>query len=270
MRNWSIEELFVKAYGAAAVAVQGVLDAFGTIERITRPPLTDADGPNPCDTGDCWYDAHGHACPRHCFDGAEQLAEREAEEEVHESVDDWLATRIEGGYLISPAVSGDPAGVSPSGVDPFPRDPSEGRPNLADCGVAIGRSEMVECDKCDDWPFAVQFPDGSTRYICEDHGVISTTPASPRSTWADLAERMSNHLPSAKVEHPDDAAAEWIGEAVPVINAVLQEHARRFDCNHPDWGNCRCGFKVEDSSDWREHVAPRIANALAPHPKTQK
>jgi hypothetical protein len=28
-----------------------------------------AEEPRPCDTGDCWYDAHGRLCPQRCFDG---------------------------------------------------------------------------------------------------------------------------------------------------------------------------------------------------------
>jgi hypothetical protein len=69
------------------------------------------------------------------------------------------------------------------------------------------------------------------------------------------------------VGHPDDATAEWIGEAVPVISEVLAEHMLR-----PDWGRtaamCQCLFLFHDQQDWRvHHVAPLIANALAPHDK---
>jgi hypothetical protein len=57
MRTWSVESLFVKAYSFGAVCVQGVLDAVGTIEQVTRPPRL------------------GHDLD--VVDGAEQLAERD-------------------------------------------------------------------------------------------------------------------------------------------------------------------------------------------------
>jgi hypothetical protein len=74
------------------------------------------------------------------------------------------------------------------------------------------------------------------------------------------------HSPGARLPHPDDAAAEWIGEAVPVISEVLAEHMLR-----PDWGRtaamCQCLFLFHDQQDWRAHLAPLIANALAPQDK---
>jgi hypothetical protein len=57
------------------------------------------------------------------------------------------------------------------------------------------------------------------------------------------------------------------GWAVPAILEVLAEHQRRFDCNHPRWGDCRCGFKVLDSSDWDEHVGPILADRIACDPQ---
>jgi hypothetical protein len=57
------------------------------------------------------------------------------------------------------------------------------------------------------------------------------------------------------------------GWAVPAILEVLSEHQRRFDCNHPRWGDCRCGFKVLDSSDWDEHVGPILADRIACDPQ---
>jgi hypothetical protein len=58
----------------------------------------------------------------------------------------------------------------------------------------------------------------------------------------------------------------WRGWAEPAVLEVLSEHQRRFDCNHPRWGDCRCGFKVFDSSDWDEHVAPLICDRIACDP----
>lgn len=59
MKTWSIERAIV----------QGLLDAFKTAERITRPPRM------------------GHDVD--VVDGPEQLAEREAEEDVWEGATDW-------------------------------------------------------------------------------------------------------------------------------------------------------------------------------------
>jgi hypothetical protein len=331
MRTWSIEELFSKAYSAVAVAVQGVLDAFGTIERITRPPrrsILELLECSNCGREDCRdpYCRGG--------DGAEQLADKEAEEECwearsrcelgaevcarccfwtegrpltddelvavrgliqeryetsadepriryrlgpaeqdaewtspsgivwsfdcgawqwrypdayspswraaagnvlpdyqcksygpftetsasvintgagaepDESVDEYMAraTRVDGGYLISPAVSGDPAGVSPSEVDPFPRDPSEGRSDeRASCRACHGAGHHhLECIRC------------------KGTGVEP----SPRSTWSDLAERMSNHLPSAKAERP---TSELLIQAADGLEAIIRDGKYRWN-----------------------------------------
>jgi hypothetical protein len=70
------------------------------------------------------------------------------------------------------------------------------------------------------------------------------------------------------VGHPEDATAEWIGEAVPVIRGVLRSHMLR-----PDWGRttmCQCLHLFRSptaAEDWRNHVAALIANTLAPHDK---
>jgi hypothetical protein len=53
------------------------------------------------------------------------------------------------------------------------------------------------------------------------------------------------------------------------IAAILREHARRVDFNHPAYGLCRCGFDPdgdwpEHAADWPEHAAAKVAGALAP------
>lgn len=73
MRNWSAEELFIRAYAAGAVAAQGVWDVVKGVERITKPPRRtgfDEDAAaeflaeRPSDTGDCWCPRkdHPHEC----------------------------------------------------------------------------------------------------------------------------------------------------------------------------------------------------------------
>lgn len=58
IRTWSLESAFIRACSMATAAVQGVLDVFTAVEQVTRPLTHDDDPP---------------------LDGAEQLAEREAE-----------------------------------------------------------------------------------------------------------------------------------------------------------------------------------------------
>jgi hypothetical protein len=81
----------------------------------------------------------------------------------------------------------------------------------------------------------------------------------------DVANIREARLPE---QDPDDAVAEWIGEAVPVIRDVLRSHMLR-----PDWGRtamCQCLHMFRSptaAEDWRNHVAALIANTLAPHDK---
>jgi hypothetical protein len=112
VRTWSIASCIdrvtiavVDAQAFAAVAVQGLIDAAHTVERVSRPVRRGVrDGADEAVSPDGDY---GHAEPRLCGglgcdtecckrtdvrDGAEELAEREAEEECSESYDDDSAT----------------------------------------------------------------------------------------------------------------------------------------------------------------------------------
>jgi hypothetical protein len=46
------------------------------------------------------------------------------------------------------------------------------------------------------------------------------------------------------------------------IEEVLGVHARRCDYNHPQYGNCRCGFDVDLPQDHHAHVAAAVVEAL--------
>jgi hypothetical protein len=68
----------------------------------------------------------------------------------------------------------------------------------------------------------------------------------------------------------DDAPAEWVGWAVPAISAVLAEHNAKEDALERVVCRSQRGGSVavfSDWQEWREHVAPLIANALAPQDK---
>jgi hypothetical protein len=70
----------------------------------------------------------------------------------------------------------------------------------------------------------------------------------------------------------DDAVAEWIGWAVPAICTVLARHVPvntskytpSVFCNNITGQYCH---EYADWQAWREHIAPLIAEALAPQPK---
>lgn len=51
------------------------------------------------------------------------------------------------------------------------------------------------------------------------------------------------------------------------IAAVLMEHGRRIDPNHPGYGNCRCGFVVDLPQDQAGHVAAVLTAALGLTPE---
>lgn len=73
-------------------------------------------------------------------------------------------------------------------------------------------------------------------------------------------------------EKTADAAAEWIGGAVPAIVDLLTDHFMEVGadgfiyCYSPTIGSGSHG-RFAKQSEWRDHIAPIIANALAPQPK---
>lgn len=82
-------------------------------------------------------------------------------------------------------------------------------------------------------------------------------------------EAVSGIPPSPASPYSDDMVAEWIGNAVPVISKALAEHAF-WMANYASLrsnAHCGCGSRPHGAMEWRDHIAPIIAEALAPQPK---
>jgi len=213
MRTWSIESAFARAYTA-------VVDKLSTLEGLTRPPR------------------RGHGVD--AVDGAEQLAEREAEEEVHDPRDPLTQEMRDAGWeftpLHEPALSDDEL-VAVRGL--IQKRYEDGRPKwLRDLLTAnheivndmLSGDEVPSCGHtyCEKHGYGLCF--GAAGAIHDFAGAAAKSSAdplqpgvygdartaddsgeelsghsprsssSPRPTWSDLADRMANHLPSAKAE----------------------------------------------------------------------
>lgn len=279
MHTWSLESAFVKAYSAAAVAVQGLIDAAHTVEQLSRPVQRDV------------------------RDGAEELAEAEEQQEVWEPgdpltdelrADGWEFTPIpepaltsdeligvrgllqeryedawtpEGRCVFCGATKGyvahsggcvgplcphkDFAGAAASLADSHP-----GHPALSpNCGLSVRE------DKQQDKPAAPHATSPVASATSDSGGEVASVippdvPSSPRPPWSDLADALVEHKPSAK--EPD---------VVAVIDRVLSEHRPAVD-----YTGVYCNTNSDDGPHdyyenwqaWRDHVAPLIAEALAP------
>jgi len=170
MRTWSLESVFVRAYSA-------VVDKLAVLEGLTRPPRrpsVDYDEPV-CPHDECDYPFG--ACSWQC--GAEQLAKAEAEEEVREPVPlaEWEIELLgaEPALTNSELVAVRQLIEDRFGDQTSSADPLQASATCGDAGTA------------DDSPSA-------------DDGHSPRPPAEGHPTWAGLAERMVNHLPSAKAE----------------------------------------------------------------------
>lgn len=196
MRTWSIESV-----------LRG-------LEKLTRPPRrTGFDEQKPCDTGDCYHEAHGLVCPHHCFD------------------DDT---------------------------------PNPTEPGLDDDELIGVRGLLQE-----------RYGDQSERADTQDAEMwraFVDTDSSAASTVGDSAGEASGPSPvPPSPACPDDAAAEWIGGAVPIICGVLARHhpvdnpvcAGAVSCIDPD-GTVHDEFG--SPREWREFAARMIADRLAPQP----
>jgi hypothetical protein len=53
------------------------------------------------------------------------------------------------------------------------------------------------------------------------------------------------------------------------ISAVSTAHSRCIDPNHPRYGDCRCGFTVEDADDYHEHLADAVIRELGLRSETR-
>lgn len=122
------------------------------------------------------------------------------------------------------------AGSGPSEVSGIPPSPSEGR--------------QLPCASCNR---ATKLLDGVAVHTQDNTPVI------------DCGDK-----------HPDDAVAEWIGGAVPVISKVLASHVPHergkyhyVECVDPHGTH---DFHLDDWVAWHAHVSPIIAEDLAQPP----
>lgn len=280
MKTWSAESAFVRVYSTAAVVVQGLLDKLATVERITRPPRlghdVDAAGAHLAVSPDGYY---GYAdldetaeCRRTrrdrnrarrvaedpgCVfpaDGAEQLAEREAEDEVGEA----LAQSAERARQQTAAAAWDILGIREAAArDDDTPNPCE--PGLSDDELVAVRGLIQErYEDRTPWWGDLCAPKTSAPVIPTGAGAEPT----PRAAGAVGASGEAVSAPPAPASpRSDDAAAEWVGWAVPAISTVLAGHTPieaqvGYYCEdyegftHGSWG---------DYQDWLEHVAPLIA-----------
>lgn len=67
----------------AGVAAHTLLEGLVPSQAIheAKQRKADVNAEWPCDTGDCWYDAHGHVCPHPCGTCEDTLNDYEAEHE---------------------------------------------------------------------------------------------------------------------------------------------------------------------------------------------
>jgi hypothetical protein len=239
MRTWSAEELFIRAYSAAALTVQGLLDAVHTVEQMTRPVRRDV------------------------RDGAEELAEREAEDECSEPhpyrLADWElellatsrptaellhdgATAI-GWWLEDKPVPGHPARTRDywrlaeielrkrakdlDADTPNPTEPSLTPDELI--GVRGLLQERYEDTPSTSAAGAVgdQIPGGLQH--------SPPLPARDRPPWSDLADALVEHRPSAKVarqlclnEHELWAAAHYVDNWSASDNCSDSPHHQEY------------------------------------------
>lgn len=228
MHTWSLESAFIKAYSAAAVAVQGLFDAAHTVERVTRPVRRDV------------------------RDGAEQLADKEAEEDVAEppcrllaALDCDCPSCRQAAEITIPPLEDDQLAMR-LGLVP---DKRPGQHNSSDhlcvystpddldesavCGVCRPVRDIVEqmieerfggqVDKADKldaemWRAVVdmyskmdhpQSTPAASAAGSSSPAACDIPPVARRGVppWSELADRMVEHLPSAKVQDGIDSAA---------------------------------------------------------------
>lgn len=226
MKTWSLESAFIRAYSAAAVGVQGLLDLAAGVERITRPLGHDVD-----------YEAVSPDGWGADLDGAERLMEREAE------IDGWEPDELRF--------------VSRNCLD------AEDCLNPGDCTCHLDvtpqlyaallerKAELAEPGLSDDELVGV-------RGLLQER--YETSPAA-----ADLGGTHSVGAAGERppeVDHSPDPSGgppDWHGWAEPAICTALAGHLQQ-GCR------CSCGEALWDAQSWREHVGFEIANRIACDP----